>query len=513
MQQGVLPIQCEVEGAGSAATARAGLLPYLELMAKAELWRAADVFVGARSGGQGWTDGQHMAAAVLLNLAGGECVDDLSTLEGDGGLGALLCEAEVHGMTRKERRRFERRHRKGRRRSFPSASAMRRYLEESHDASQEEARAAALEGGVKAFIPTPNARLRGLMALNAALVSKVQSWSPSPVATLDMDATLVETGKAGALFCYKHFPAYQPLNVWWAEQHLVARSEFRDGNVPAGYEQLRVLEETLGDMPASVGKVQMRSDSAGYQWELLKYCAEGRSARFGVIEFAVSCDVDTAFKRAVAETAAEAWRPLEREVDGMRLATGQEWSEVCFVPNEVGKKKGGPEYRFLAIREPLRQLELPGVETKQRELPFPTMEMAGVSYKLHGVVTNRALSGNELIWWLRERCGKSEEAHDVMKNDLAGGTLPSGLFGANAAWWQLMILALNINAAMKGLVLGGAWVSRRLKAVRFGFIEVVGRLVEHARRTVVKLTGDRAAVAKIIEARMRIHALAQAAPG
>jgi hypothetical protein len=512
MQQGVLSIQCEIEKAGSAATARAGLLPYLELMAKAELWRAADVLVGARRGGQGWTDGQHVAAAVLLNLAGGECVDDLSTLEGDGGLCALLREAEVHGMTRKERRRFERRHRKGRRRSFPSASAMRRYLEESHDGTQNTAREAALAAGVKAFIPTPNAGLRGLIALNAALVSKVQSWSPSPVATLDMDATLVETGKAEALFCYKHFAAYQPLNVWWAELRMALRSEFRDGNVPAGYEQLRVLIEALESLPASVGQVMMRSDSAGYQWDLLKYCAEGKNARFGVIEFAVSCDVDAAFKGAVAETAAAAWRPLERDIDGMKLSTGQEWAEVCFVPNEAARKKGGPEYRFLAIREPLRQLELPGVEAKQRELPFPTMEMAGVSYKLHGVVTNRALPGDELISWLRERCGKSEEAHDVMKNDLAGGTLPSGLFGANAAWWQLMILALNINAAMRRLALGGAWVNRRLKAVRFGFIEVVGRLVGHARRTVVKLTGDPAAVVKIIEARLRIHALAQAAP-
>jgi hypothetical protein len=34
----------------------------------------------------------------------------------------------------------------------------------------------------------------------------------------------------------------------------------------------------------------------------------------------------------------------------------------------------------------------------------------------------------------RERCGKSEEAHSVLKEDLAGGQMPSNLFGANAAW-------------------------------------------------------------------------------
>src|SRR5271166_3241799 len=78
-------------------------------------------------------------------------------------------------------------------------------------------------------------------------------------------------------------------------------------------------------------------------------------------------------------------------------------------------------------------------------------------YKLFGVVTNRTLPGDALIRWQRERCGKSEEAHAVMKDDLAGGRLPSGLFGANAAWWAIMVLAHNLNAMMKRQVLGGDW--------------------------------------------------------
>ena len=57
---------------------------------------------------------------------------------------------------------------------------------------------------------------------------------PVAQATLDMDATLIETQKREALYCYKHFKAYQPLNTWWAEQGLIVHSEFRDGNVPAG---------------------------------------------------------------------------------------------------------------------------------------------------------------------------------------------------------------------------------------------------------------------------------------
>ena len=60
-----------------------------------------------------------------------------------------------------------------------------------------------------------------------------------------MDATLIETHKRDALLCYKRFKAYQPLNCWWAEQGAMLYSEFRDGNVPAGHEQLRVLKDCL----------------------------------------------------------------------------------------------------------------------------------------------------------------------------------------------------------------------------------------------------------------------------
>ena len=123
-----------------------------------------------------------------------------------------------------------------------------------------------------------------------------------------MDATLVETHKRAALYCYKHFKAYQPLNTWWAEQGLIVHSEFRDGNVPAGHEQLRVLEEAARLLPAGVRKLYLRSDTAAYQHDLLKYCAEGKNRRFGVIEFAIGADVTGEFRQAVAQLPEAAWQ-------------------------------------------------------------------------------------------------------------------------------------------------------------------------------------------------------------
>ena len=298
----------------------------------------------------------------------------------------------------------------------------------------------------------------------------MQARSPQAVATLDMDATLVETSKRSALWSYKGFKGYQPLNTCWAEHGVVLHSELRDGNVPAGHEQLRVLREALAALPAGVEKIRLRSDTAGYQRELLSYCAEGQDERFGVIELAIGADVTQEFKAAVREVEESEWKPLVRRVGDIEQATGQEWAEVPFVTDWASHSQANPTYRYLAIREPLRQLDLPGME-QATQLPFPTIELGPQrTYKLFGTVTNRlGVPGDEVIRWLRERCGKSEEAHAVMKRDLAGGQMPSQDFGVNAAWWSIMLLAYNLNSAMKALVLRESW---RMKAVRFTLIHL-----------------------------------------
>jgi len=59
------------------------------------------------------------------------------------------------------------------------------------------------------------------------------------------------------------------------------------GNVPAGYEKLRIFKETLKCPPDNIGKANLRSDTAGYQHELLHYCEMAGNKRFGRIEFAM----------------------------------------------------------------------------------------------------------------------------------------------------------------------------------------------------------------------------------
>ncbi|MBW2109613.1 MAG: IS1380 family transposase [Deltaproteobacteria bacterium] len=503
--QGALPFQYETEKTQSNYTGLAGLPSYLELSVVSGL--ADSINENLHTKVQGWTDLQELMALIMLHLAGGEHVEDLNILQADDGFCRLMRKVETHGLPRAARRKLEKRWRKERHRSVPSPSSAFRFLESFHDASQEKLR----RPGV-AFIPAPNIHLQALPLINSALVGFAQKRRPETVGTLDMDATLIGTSKQEALPCYKGYPSYQPINTYWVEQDLVLHTEFRDGNVPAGFQQLRVFKEALDLLPEGVETVRLRSDTAGYQHDLLRYCEMGENERFGRIEFAIACDVTPEFKEAVKEVPRKEWHKIYEKKKGKLVESAREWAEVCYVPNAIGHSLNGPVYRYLAIRESLKQAVLPGMES-QMKLPFPTMEMEGQHYKVFGLVTNMDWEGEGLIHWSNKRCGKCEEANGVLKNDLAGGKLPSGKFGANAAWWWISVMAANLNAIMKRLVLGGSWVNKRLKAIRFWLINIPGRVMERSRQLFIRITAGHPAFDLLLMIRRKLAEWAAMPPG
>lgn len=489
-------------------TALGGLPVYLDLAHVLGLSESVDRHLKVRADGRGFTDSQMVMSLILLNLAGGDCVEDIRVLERDEGFCRVLRKIQTTGLKRKDRRALERRWRKERQRTFPSPSSIFRYLEAFHEPEQEKLRRPG-----EAFIPAANEHLRAFEKVTADFLAFMQRHNRQTMATLDMDATLVETNKSEALFCYKGYRAYQPFNTWWAEQGMVVHTEFRDGNVPAGFEQTRLLAEALMLLPEGVEKVRVRSDTAAYQHKLLRYCELGKSERFGRIEFAIGSDVTREFKKSVAEVAETDWHPYVKVIDGREVESGKQWAEVCFVPNEIAGKKHGLEYRYIATRELLQeQCELPGME-QQKAYPFPTMNIDDKRYKVFATVTNMDWEAGRLIQWQHERCGASEQAHSVMKEELAGGKLPSSDFGENAAWWWIMVLALNLDAAMKRLVLGESWKNRHMKAVRFGLIHLPAVVMERSRYLLVRLSTGNPLLSWLERIRARIASLAAPAPG
>lgn len=261
----------------------------------------------------------------------------------------------------------------------------------------------------------------------------------------------------------------------------------------------RVFIHALSLLPEGIKTVRLRSDTAGYQHDLLRYCNDAeKHPGFGKIEFAIGCDVTPEFRKVTRET--DIWRPL---LDKKGCTSG-EWAEVCFVPNKSATTKKGEPYRYIAVRERMRQPHLPDMDG----LPFQTVTFDDTQYKLFGIVTNMDWEASKLIYRQHERCGKSEEAHAVMKEDLAGGKFPSSAFGVNAAWWWIMILTHNLNMAMKCLVLKEAWITKRMKAIRFSLINLPGRVMEHARGLIIRIAREHPSLEILLTARQKIMELA-----
>ena len=76
-----------------------------------------------------------------------------------------------------------------------------------------------------------------------------------------------------------------------------------------------------------------------------------------------------------------------------------------------------------------------------------------------------------------------------------------------------MILAHKLNTAMKRLVLGKEWATKRMKTLRFHLIGLPGRVVRHACKLIIRLGADADVLASIITARQTIRALAHGPAG
>ncbi len=429
-----------VDRSDPGVTAYAGLPLAMETFAALGLGEACQRELALKKRQRGPTEAEWGEMFVMLHLAGGQGLEDVEVLKQDDGLVRLW--PAIQNM---------------------SPRSALDFLLRFHDRDQKPAAPG------QAVIHPPTAGLEGLRRVNAHLLRQVQDHHPAKTATLDLDASIHACDKQAALRTYEGPRGYQPVIVYWAEQGLVVHDQFRDGNVPAAMGNREVLECALANLPDGLQEKYVRGDSALYDHEVLRFLdREG-------VSFAVSADMTQQLKAEIQKLPAGDWRLLDRR-DGSAGEPGRRWAEVPFVPDDPVARKGERPFRYWAIRLPPkpRQLEL-------FEPPSTTEEYVAV-------VTNRELPGDELIHWHRGKCGTVEHAHDQIKHDVGARLMPSSAFGANAAWYRLAILALNLYRAMSLLALPEDWRSERLETIRFRLLNRAGRVISHSRRYVLVLS-------------------------
>jgi hypothetical protein len=88
------------------------------------------------------------------------------------------------------------------------------------------------------------------------------------------------------------------------------------------------------------------------------------------------------------------------------------------------------------------------------------------------------------------------------------GHLPFHSFEANAAWFELALLAHDITVWTQQLTLDGEHKLAEPKRLRYRILHVAGQLTRHARQTTLHLPADWPWAAAILRAFKRLDALA-----
>jgi hypothetical protein len=421
-----------------ASSAHAGALAVSRAFRSLGVPRLVEANLKLRKRKRGHEEGEMIESLVLLQTIGGESPEDVRLLANDSCL--------ERGLGYRP----------------PKATAVRNFLELFHDESLEELRPAREEQ--KSFIIPSSSPVAALSQVQAGCVRRIaklyeEQGEAQRIATIDQDATIIQSHKKAAKPHYEGGKGYQPMCALWAELDLVVADEFRDGNVPARQAPLVCAQMAFAALPPSVKTRYFRGDSACHENDLLGWLRAPERALEpgGPIGFAVSAVLSVDLAKTVGEVLEKDWQTFGKEEDG----TLRQWAEVVFVPGEAGEKKDSKPLRYVGLRL-----------LKPQGLLFAD----GSDRHHHAVVTNLDWRGDRLLEWHREKAGTIEHTHDEVKNELGGGHMPSQHFAVNAAWLKIAYLTYNIASAIRRMCFEPDKRNVRLKKFRLLLIQIMGRM-------------------------------------
>lgn len=397
----------------AAVTNFPGVVPLANLAKGLGVLDDLDRLLPGKERARGYSNSAAAFDVMCIPLSGGECVDDLAQLRTDAGLERLL----------------------GRKVIAPSTA---------HDFL----RRIRYDG------------LEGLAHVRRRMLRRLAKLTGTTTATLDCDASLFTSSGRNARMSYKGERGYMPMLAFWSELGAVVHDDFRNGNASPGGEALAFLKETLAQLPKTVTEVNVRSDSAWYQAELLDYCEDHGHG------FCIGTDQDEAVKKTIMAVKEQDWWPINVPKDPKdKEDYVREWA--CETVHTLNKSKRA--YRMILIRKERRQGDL--------------FEGA---YAYSAIITNMDLPLEEQVAWYRKR-GNCENQIKELKWDFELRVLPSGDFFVNAAYLRLITLAYNLFAALRLLKLPESWRRLQLKTFLFRLLGLPALVTRHARRLYLKL--------------------------
>lgn len=280
----------------------------------------------------------------------------------------------------------------------------------------------------------------------------------SPV-TIDVDSSIHETyglkKQGGAKFTHTKVRGYHPLYAVIAGTGDVVHSRLRGGNANTARGAASFLAETFNRVRAAgaAGPLTLRADSGFYAGAVAVAC------RKAGVRYSITVKLNPAIRKAIAGIDDADWAPIPYFLDGADVAE--------------------TTYRPFGPKAPLVRLIV------RRVRPTPGSQLALlVDYAYHALITDRDGDTIELEADHR-RHAVVEDAIRDLKYGVGLNHLPSGKFGANAAWLCLNVMAHNLARWTSRLGLGETLIAT--DTLRRRYLRTPGRITRSARKLTLHL--------------------------
>ena len=303
---------------------------------------------------------------------------------------------------------------------------------------------------------------RGLDRVSRDLLARAFTAGAGPgddAFTIDVDSTICETyglaKQGGSRFTYTHVRGYHPLLAVVAGTGDVVHSRLRGGPANSGRGAGSFLTECFARLreAGATGEITVRADSGFYNRKVVRACRRAGA------RFSVTAKMTKPLRRTVEELPEEAWVPIPYFCEGAAVA------ETTYTPFT----KRGVSFRLIV----------------RRVRPTPGSQLAlFTEFSYHAFVTDREGEALHLEADHRRHAEVENTIRDL-KYGMGLNHLPSGRFGANAAWLAFNVVAHNLTRWVSRIGLGETLVAT--DTVRRRHLGVPGRLVRLGRRLHLRL--------------------------
>jgi hypothetical protein len=330
--------------------------------------------------------------------------------------------------------------------------------------------------------------VRQLDAVASRLLARLADRTPllagidGPV-LIDIDDTIIEVhgyAKQGSGYGYSGVRGLNALitTVTTAQAApAITAQRLRKGACGSARGAARAISDTLATVtplrsPQAAGKPLLQADSAFYGYPTVAAALRGGA------DVSITVRLDPKVKAAIADIPHDAWTAIEY-TNAVYDETTHQWisraevAEIAFTAFSSRKAAEQIPGRLVVRRIPDLN---PAAGGGQQSL-FDTWRFHAffTTTELDTVTADKTHRGHAII----------EQVHADLK-DSALAHLPSGRFGANAAWLVCAVMAFNLTRAAATLT-GPALAKARSGTIRRTLISVPARIASSARRLTLHL--------------------------